>query len=489
MSKSELNRNICTSHLRPVSAAVVADTGQFKNSIACSLEDAMIRKIGLLNHMGFGNLGDDATQVAVIKNIKSRWPSAEIILFSMNPADTSSRHGVPAYPIRTEFCNRSERHVNEGLAVKAKVKNFLRKYQVLFQCLRAIKTTIVRKPRIVFNEVLFLCKSFRIVLSLDLFIVSGGGQLLDSWGGPWKFPYTVFKWTLLAKLSRIQCYFLNVGAGPLVNPLAQWFVRSALALGDYVSFRDGDSRELVQGIGFAGTSQVVADCVYVLDPSPPPARGVTALQENPVVGLSPMAYCDPRVYWQKDQAVYDRVIRNVSSFGEWLVRNHYRLSLFSTDIWFDLQTIEDVKALLAGATDGMQAHLVRQEQIAGVNELLSQMHSMDYIVTCRFHGVVFAHLLNKPVIALSHHPKVTTLMNDLGLARYCLDIRELDVNALHETFQSLVADQIEIKSRMADKLACYKRSVTIQLDQLFPRRIPTVSISGCADEYQQRATC
>ena len=38
----------------------------------------MFRKIGLLNHMGGGNLGDDATQDAVIENIKRRWPEAVI---------------------------------------------------------------------------------------------------------------------------------------------------------------------------------------------------------------------------------------------------------------------------------------------------------------------------------------------------------------------------------------------------------------------------
>jgi hypothetical protein len=39
----------------------------------------MFRKIGLLNHMGGGNLGDDATQDAVIENIKRRWPEAVIL--------------------------------------------------------------------------------------------------------------------------------------------------------------------------------------------------------------------------------------------------------------------------------------------------------------------------------------------------------------------------------------------------------------------------
>lgn len=418
--------------------------------------------------MGGGNLGDDATQDAVIQNIKSRWPDAEIFLFSMNPSDTQARHGIPSYPIRTERWKRGDRHVDRRVTRRARIKSILRKHTFLFQLLKTIKTLTIRVPGRLIEELSFLVKSFQIIRSFDLLIISGGGQLLDAWGGPWKFPYTVFKWTFLAKLSRAKCYFLNVGAGPLDHSLGKWFVKSSVRLADYVSFRDADSRKLIEKIGFTGKTQVSADCVYALDPPAPYAHNASR-QEEPIVGFSPMAYCDPRVYWQKDQAVYEGFVRNLASFGGWLGQNHYRLALFSTDIWFDSQTIEDVRAALRTVNGDMQSRLVKHEPITGIDGLLSQMNSMDYVITCRFHGVVFAHLLNKPILALSHHPKVSTLMNDLGLARYCVDIRKCDENMLKETFLSLVSNSDEIRSRMADRLACYKRSLSIQFDQLFPQ--------------------
>jgi len=428
-------------------------------------------KIGLLNHMGGGNLGDDATQDAVMENIKSRWPDAEIFGFSMNPSDTQARHGIISYPIRTEMWIQRVNPAN-SVIVETRVKHALRKYRLLFQPLKKIKGLVFRlrdtQAGKIFDEFCFLAKSFRIMRSFDLLIVSGGGQLLDAWGGPWKFPYTVFKWTLLAKLSRAKCYFVNVGAGPLDHPLGKWFIKRALLLADYVSFRDGDSRALIQKIGFTGKTQVSADCVYALEASAPHTHDA-AEQEEPIVGLAPMAYCDPRVYWQKDQAVYEGFVRNLASFGGWLGENRYRLALFSTDIFFDSQTIEEVRAALGTVNGHAQSRLVRCERITGVAGLLSQMNAMDYVVTCRFHGVVFAHLLNKPVLALSHHPKVFSLMNDLGLARYCLDIRNCDVNLLKDTFLSLVANSSDIRSLMAEKLACYKRSLSMQFDHLFPQ--------------------
>jgi len=438
-----------------------------RNSRTPRSDALAVRKIGLVDHIGFGNLGDDATQAAVMKHIRNRWPNAEIVLFSMNPADSRFRHGVAAYLIRAEFGHRSEGNGIGASPAQNKLKDTLRRVPLLYRLLQTIKTLTIRAPRRIFDEISFLRASFRLVKPFDLLIISGGGQLLDSWGGPWRFPYTVFKWTLLAKLSRAKCYVLNVGAGPLDSSLGKWFVRGALGLADYVSFRDSDSRDLIQKVGFAGKSQVSADCVYALSPSTALTNGTG--HQKPLVGLSPMAYCDPRLYWKKDQAVYERYIRDIASFGRWLRQNHYRLTLFSTEISFDSHAIEEVQALL-GSANGDLPHMVKREDIAGIDELLSAMRPMDYVVTSRFHGVVFAHLLNKPVLALSPHPKVSSLMNDLGLTKYCVDIRTCDANTMQETFLSLVANRDEIKSRMAEKAACYEKTLLTQFDQLFPRR-------------------
>ncbi|HEY7393156.1 MAG TPA: polysaccharide pyruvyl transferase family protein [Bryobacteraceae bacterium] len=411
--------------------------------------------------MGGGNLGDDATQSAVIQNIKARWPDVEIALFSMNPADTAPRHGVAAYPIRTETWNRHEKRGPGSPPAR-----WRQRILAVLPFLRTLKAATAEKLGPLWKEIRFLANALRVIRSFDLLVVSGGGQLLDSWGGPWKFPYTIFKWTLLAKLSGARCYFLNVGAGPLTHPKANWFIRRALALADYVSFRDENSRDLAQTAGFQGKAHIAADCVYALDVSALPSHDV-ARKDGPVVGLSPMAYGDPRVYWQKNQAVYESLIGNVVRFGDWLREHHYNLSLFSTDIWFDLPTLEEVRSRLETSNGHRPRGTVNQEHITTVGELLSRISSMDYIVTCRFHGVVFAHLLNKPVLALSHHPKVATLMSDLGLSKYCVDIHRCDAAALQDTFLSLVAEREDIKSRMAERASGYRTALAAQFDHLF----------------------
>jgi polysaccharide pyruvyl transferase WcaK-like protein len=432
--------------------------------------------------MGFGNLGDDATQVAVMQNIRKRWPHVELVLFSMNPADSRTRHGLPAYPIRAEFRNLAWKGFISNPVPDSELKNpglksFLKKNRLLFTALRRLKAITIRPVRKFLDELRFLGSSFKIVRSLDLLIISGGGQLLDAWGGAWRFPYTIFKWTALAKLAGNKCYFLNVGAGPLARPLGRWFVCNALRLADYVSFRDGDSKVLIQKSGFKGRSEALADCVYALDSS---ESVVSSSVERgaPVVGLSPMAYCDPRLYWHKDQAVYDDLVNKFSTFGRWLIENQFHLRLFSTDIHFDMRTIKEVTALLTSNNGHSVGHWIEENHVKDLDQLLSTMRSVDYIVTCRFHGVVLAHLLNKPILALSHHPKVSTLMRDLGMERYCLDITKCDARMLEDAFRSLVAEGEGIKIRLADKVQRYRGALINQFDQLFSPRAALSDAGG-----------
>jgi polysaccharide pyruvyl transferase WcaK-like protein len=425
--------------------------------------------------LGGGNLGDDATLDAAIQNIKRRWPHAVIVGFSMNPDDTPKRHGILSYAIRkkTWDLGANLRHSpwpTRKVTFKETVKTELRKYRFLFTLLRAINRLVIRMPRGFCQEILFLAASFRIIGSFDLLIINGGGQLME-WGGPWQFPYTIFKWIALARLANVRCLFLNVGAGPLTHPLSKFFVRRALLFADYASFRDEHSRALVHQVGFTGRSQVFPDSVYSLDI---PALNVcngSPRRGKGLVGIAPMPYCDPRVFPEKDQLVYDGFIRKLGLFASWLIRKDYCVSLFGSDIGIDPLAIEDLENALGTQRDVANSDCIINDTVRSAEELFAKMSLMNYVVTCRFHGVVFAHMLNKPVLAISHHPKVATLMKDLGLSKYCVDIRSFDVNLLKDTFISLVSNSDEIKSRMVERLACYKKELALQFDDLFPQDV------------------
>jgi polysaccharide pyruvyl transferase WcaK-like protein len=425
-------------------------------------------RIGLLDHLGHGNLGDEATLTVAMSQIRLRCPEAQLAGLSLNPTDTLKRHGIPAYAIRrdSKVPPQPVSAPQNAMTRKGRIKRSLSRYPTVLKVLQIINAILITRPRAVILEICFLIESYAVVRRLDLLVVCGGGQLLDSWGGPWSFPWTLLKWVALAKIARTKIYFINVGAGPLRFPLSRQFIRIALKLSDYVSFRDEDSQRLVWECGFHGRSEVRPDNVYALDVSGS-RRSNQVSTGRGVVAMSPMIYCDPRVYWEKDQSVYEGLIRKLAALGAWLIENDHSLALFSSDTRIDLPAIADLYAAVKEIAPGTGDLGVQKYAVQTTEEFLSNLSSADFLVTCRFHGVVFAHLLNKPVLALSHHPKVTKLMSDFGLSEFCLDIRNCDAQLLIETFTRLVNNQDSVRARIAAQKAPYRDLLNAQFDQLF----------------------
>lgn len=413
-------------------------------------------KIALLHHTGGGNLGDQASVDAVIANIRQRWPGAPIALLSMNPSETAKIHGIPSYPLRTYVWEPGDLPANpngKGTGPGG-----------LIRWLGFTRMPMVRLPRAIWRELLFLRTMHRIVRQFDLLIVSGGGQLTAK-SGAWGFPYSLLTWCLMARVARVRCLMLNVGAGPIAQSLARFFVSRTLHAANYVSFRDEPSQVLARKVGFTGKSQVFPDNVYGLKV---PECGALELRkrDRPMVGIAPLAYPTKRAYCTlEQQTAYDNVIAKFAVFASLIARRSYSLALFGTDIGEDPTVIEDLRRVLR---DRHNIAAPVYEPIQGVDELLCKMTLMDYVVTCRFHGVVFAHLLNKPVLAISPHPKVADHMSALGLSKYCVDIRTFDAHLLADRFEVLVRDRDNIKTRMAASLASRRSMLKRQFDELFP---------------------
>lgn len=420
-------------------------------------------RIGLLDHMGYGNLGDAAIQEVVIANIRQRLPDADIVGFSLVPDDTSKRHGIPCYSIRRwhPTLEGIENQSPSRMKLKAKLKSALRTNSFVRSCTKPLLDSA--------RELFFLMRSYRILRKLDLLIISGGGQLCELWHGPWSHPYTVFKFSLLAKLAHTKLYFLNVGAGPLRHPLSRFFAKWALRLADYRSFRDLDSQELIRSIGVKSSTYVYPDPVYALEVGNHSKNGtLRAASKAFIVGLNPIGFCDPRIWPRKDNSVYKDYVEKITRFSTWLLEQGYSLRVFTTETSVDQHALEDMKArLLSRFSSPELINLVFRRPSESVNDLLQEMSGFDFIVTSKFHGIIFSHLLGKPVISLSYQRKMDVAMNAVGQGRFCADIERFDVDWLIKTFLSLVAEDKSIKSSSAAAVEANVALLSGQFDSLF----------------------
>jgi polysaccharide pyruvyl transferase WcaK-like protein len=422
--------------------------------------------IGLLDHMGFGNLGDAAIQESVIANIRKRIPHAKLIGFSSNPEDTSKRHGIPAYPITWSYPGRtggsaapaSREHVRAGL------KRAIGRVHAVYGVLKRLHDIL--------HEAVHLLRSYKRVRALDLLVISGGGQICELWGGAWGAPWNVLKFCLLARLSGTPLFILDVGAWPLKSRTSKLFAKWSVRLADYTAFRDSESKQLLEGLHVRRKIEVFPDAAYGFRP---PRRGMADRKGNSRgrVALNPLGFCDPRIWPRKDEAVYKAYLEKMAAFILWVRDLGFELHIFSSDYSTDLLAMDDLAKMAAAAPSLLSAPLLKVYPELTLDELIETMSGMDYFVTSKFHGVIFSHILGVPVAALSYHPKIQSLMAEAGHPEFCMDVESFRLEDLKQAFSSLEIQREPLQSLCYRAASGYYQMLQGQFDRLFA--VPSVS--------------
>jgi len=195
-------------------------------------------KIALFGTFGTGNLGNECTLQAMLLNIRRRVPNAEVTCFCAGPEATASTYGIRALAIRE-------------------------------MPLRATNNRAWRLLRKIFVGIpVELFRWFSVIKGLmgtHMLMMTGTGMLSDSGIAPLGLHYDILRWSVVAKLCRCKLLFVSVGAGPLRHPLARFFVKTALRLADYRSYRDRFSKDYLKSIGFdADDDAVYPDLAFSL---------------------------------------------------------------------------------------------------------------------------------------------------------------------------------------------------------------------------------
>jgi polysaccharide pyruvyl transferase WcaK-like protein len=441
------------------------------------------RRIGLLAHVGRGNLGDEATIAALIHELRRKDPEGEISCFSFTPSDTRERHHVAAFPLcrpartvpkpsgdDTPGPDTRSRTAPGRSGVAAWVKSKARRSPRLYRVLRHLRDT----PgflRDLLPEAAFLARSLRILRRIDVLVIGGGGQLGDYFGGPWDYPLTIFKWAAMARLTGCRLVFLSVGAGPIVTTPGRILLRWALDLAHYRSFRDDGSRALVESIGARGPHRVFPDLVHSL---PVPRLGRLPKPTPPgsalVVGINPIPYFDRRYWAEHRDEVYRDYLATLARFGRSLIESGHRVILFPTQFRADPPVIAEIESLVRQMPGPLPEGSLTSAKCAELADLLTTIATMDVVVASRFHGVVFSLLLGKPVLGLAYQPKTEELMAMMGQAAYSLTLDSVNVDHLRERFSALERDLGTVAAEIEDKQRQCRIQLDLQYELLFSSR-------------------
>jgi polysaccharide pyruvyl transferase WcaK-like protein len=406
------------------------------------------KKINLFGNFGRQNLGNECTLQAIIYNIVRLLPDAEVAGICTDPKDTSARHQIAAFPISDRYSEEVVRKVHAGQGNPV---------------VRLLRRILVGIP----TELLRWAKAFKTLKSADMLVMTGTGMLGDFGISPFDLHYEILKWSIIAKLRGCKLLFVSVGAGPIDHPLSKWLVKSALSLADYRSYRDNFSKHYLESIGFeAFNDPVYPDLAFSLPrammPDCPNRDG-----QRPIIGIGLMEYyskhCDP----QSGENIYRNYVSKLSTFVTWLLKQNYDVRLFIGDVLYDKRVKNDLReAIKVQGLNDEEGQLI-DESVHSLEQLFSQLAATDVVVATRFHNILLALMLNKPVVAISYHEKINFLMAGVGLAPYCQDIDHLDIVELIAQFNTLEENAESLKPQIQQKTDDYRKALDEQYSRIF----------------------
>jgi polysaccharide pyruvyl transferase WcaK-like protein len=425
------------------------------------------RKIALFGNFGTGNLGNEATLDAMLYNLRRCAPKAEISCICPRPEDTASKHNIPCFPIRATFSVRKVFGVSRKFdGAKGEFRG--RTYgpprgQRWFRGLAWLKG----KLRTSFLEPYRWYKAFATLRGHDMLVMTGTGMLGDFGIRPFGLHYDILAWSIVAKLCRCKLLFVSVGAGPIRHPLSRCFVRAALALADYRSYRDAFSKNYLESIGFEVTNDAVyPDLAFSLPREMLPVDRVRDSQRT-VIGVGLMNYHNRLGRSDADGIVHRDYLEKLATLVVRLLEHRFTVRLLIGDVTWDMGTRADLKKLLDERGWKYETGWLIDEPASSVEEILSQLSVTDVVVASRFHNLVLALILNKPVMAISYHEKFEPLMTGMGLAEFCQDIEHIDIDNLMVRLTKLQEGVRNLSVQIAHETEAYRTELYEQYDRIF----------------------
>jgi polysaccharide pyruvyl transferase CsaB len=298
------------------------------------------------------NLGDEAILEGILSQIRAT-VSADVTVFSRNPADTMARHDV-------------ERAVSAHSLTRREVTPEIRQ--------------------------------------LDLLILGGGGILYDRDAANYLREVTV------AQEVGVPVLLYAISAGPLETQAARRAVRETLnaAAPTVVTVRDRLGYRLLEDVGVSKEIHLTADPVFLLEPEELP---VTALEAEGVdfnrqlVGFSVREPGPAAPDIRPDE--YYALLANAAD---------YIVERYDAEVVFVPMEKTDVQhshAVVAHMNNAERAEILRRRY--SPRQILDLMGRFEFAVGMRLHFLIFAALRGTPFAALPYASKVSGLLEDLEM--------------------------------------------------------------------------
>ena len=362
---------------------------------------ASVRSVAFYGLLGSGNIGNDASLETLLWWFQDRMPGVQLSCVTIAPAETRARYGLRSLPLAMQ-----------GPSNQARLK--------------------LSVPRRIIGRIRDVPHAAQIARSADAVLVPGMGVLEEKLGTrPWGWPAWLLSVALACRVMGRRFVLIGVGAEPIANSLTRRLFDSVVGAATYVSYRDAESASAMQGSG----RQPDAVGVDVAFAHPAPAD---PKPQQGVVVLGVMDYHGPDGDRVAGRVVHERYVADMIDVVIGLLDAGNCIHLVVGDA-LDVQVADRIRdGVLDREPQAATAVTVRAATT--FEELTEQMSRAEVVVASRYHNLICALRLGRPVISLSYAQKNAWLMRRFGLERHERPIEDLRPEALSAEILQLARD-------------------------------------------------
>ena len=388
------------------------------------------RRIGLVGYFGAGNTGNEASLRAVLDHL-GRAPSADrLVVLCADASVVSAEHGVPA--------------------------------DQLWPRVRATRDG-GRRPlwRRAWTRLGTIPRVWRLVGRVDALVVPGTGVLESILcTSIWTVPYTLFLVALVARVRGRPFMLLNVGAQEPATLRMRLLCTGIARLATAATARDEESARVIQRLRPRGG--VVEHGPDVAFGFRSPAQVSTSVPGRVVVGV--MRYSGGFGDRRPDEVLAERYDAAIVQLLARLLDDGRTLRVLVGDL-SDLGLAASLVEQARAARPGIDPDRVAVSGARTFEETLREMAEAEVVVASRFHNVIAALKVCRPVLGLGYAPKHLALLQRFGLAEHRQTLDDIDVERALASVRQLTAEGPVWAAHCAGEL----RAVEAELERSLAR--------------------
>jgi polysaccharide pyruvyl transferase WcaK-like protein len=178
--------------------------------------------------------------------------------------------------------------------------------------------------------------------------------------------------------------------------------------------------------------------------------------------------------WAKGDGRGDAISENytskLASYVSWLLEQRFNVRLLTGDLR-DAQAVTKVLAKVSASGAEMLPERIASRQSSSLHDLMTEIAQTDFVVVSRYHNVVCALKLDKPVISLGYNKKNDYLLAQFRQESYCQHIETFDVEELKRKTRE-IADSVDtVRTQIAKTNLSLQQKLTEQEEMLLEKVI------------------